>query len=277
VPWTWDETLYRGSAPFYAAGRMPYPAAVAEAFARELALDGTQRLLDVGCGPGSLTLLLAPLVDLAVGVDADRAMVETAARGGERAGVANARWRHLRAEALPADLGRFDVVTFAQSFHWMDRPTVAAAVRGMLAQGGACVHVQATTHRGDTSEDPLAHPRPPHEAIAELVGAHLGPMRRAGRGALPSGTPSDEQEILRAAGFQGPRRVPVAAAGLVTRTADEIVAATFSLSSSTPHLFGTDRARFERDLRDLLRRTSPSGRFAERTRDVALDIWRPGP
>src|SRR3954452_23213833 len=73
--WRWDETLYAGSAAYYLVGRLPYPKAVAEALAHELGLDRTQRLLDVGCGPGSLTLVVAPWVSLAVGVDADREMI----------------------------------------------------------------------------------------------------------------------------------------------------------------------------------------------------------
>src|SRR5690242_1766877 len=59
--WAWDETLYAGAARYYPAGRMPYPGALALAIQAELGLDGTGKLLDVGCGPGSLTLLLAPL------------------------------------------------------------------------------------------------------------------------------------------------------------------------------------------------------------------------
>jgi cyclopropane fatty-acyl-phospholipid synthase-like methyltransferase len=39
---------------------MPYPDSLARAISGELSLDGSGRLLDVGCGPGSLTLLLAP-------------------------------------------------------------------------------------------------------------------------------------------------------------------------------------------------------------------------
>ena len=35
----------------------------------------------------------------------------------------------LRAEGLPAGLGTFRLVTFAASFHWMDRPVVARTVR----------------------------------------------------------------------------------------------------------------------------------------------------
>lgn len=56
-----DEALYGGSAAHYAIGRMPYPLELAEKMATELGLNGTQQSVDVGCGPGSLTLLLAPL------------------------------------------------------------------------------------------------------------------------------------------------------------------------------------------------------------------------
>jgi hypothetical protein len=176
---------------------------------------------------------------------------------------------------LPSGVGRFDVVTFAQSFHWMDRQRVAALTRRLLSAAGTCVHVQATTHRGDHSTDQLAHPRPPYEQIDVLVREYLGPIRRAGQGRLPDGTPSDEATILREAGFAGPVRFELDTAEVVLRSEDEIVAATFSLSSAAPHLFGTRRSSFEADLRALLRRASPSGYFAERTRDIALDIWRP--
>lgn len=205
----YDQTLYGGSASYYTTGRLPYPAAVAETIERQLTLDGTQRVLDVGCGPGSLTLLLAPMVAAAIGVDADRAMLEAAARGGDRVAAANVSWRHLRAEELPADLGRFDLVTFAQSFHWMDRLSVATATRRMLTPGGTCLLVQATTHRGDASDDPLPHPRPPHEAIAALIRSYLGPVRRAGRGSRAKGLAAGEDEILSEAGFDGPSRVEV--------------------------------------------------------------------
>lgn len=272
--WRWDETLYEGSAAYYAAGRLPYPPEVAEALQRELALDGTQRLLDIGCGPGSLTLLLAPCVRTAVAIDADADMIAVARIEAARRRVTSVEWRHMRAEELPADLGRFGLVTFAQSFHWLDRSRVAAAVRGMLEADGTCVHVQATTHRGDASVDRLSHPRPPHRRITELVASYLGSTRRAGRGSLPAGTPSAEDEVFRAAGFHGPQRVEIGTAREVTRTADEVVAAVFSLSSAAPHLFGSRLRDFERDLRALLGETASDGVYAERSCDTALDIWR---
>lgn len=269
--WEWDETLYAGSASYYARGRLPYPPALADALRDELGLDGTGRLLDVGCGPGSLTHLLAPLFAEAVGVDADAGMVrEASARG-----AANTRFLRLRAEELPAGLGEFRVATFAQSFHWMDRERVAAIVRGMLEPGGTWVHVGATTHRGAEDESGLPAPAPPREGIAELVRSYLGPVARAGRGSPPERTFREEEAVMAAAGFAGPRRIEVARGEVFERAEDDVVASVFSLSSAAPHLFGDRLGAFEADLRALLRRASPDGRFAERARDIELVLWRP--
>jgi len=272
--WEWDPSLYSGSAGYYTRGRLPYPEALAEALTTELHLDGSGRLLDVGCGPGSLTLLLANRFAQAIGLDADHDMLDEAGRLAAQKGTDNVRWLHMRAEELPAGLGSFRLVTFAQSFHWMDRPRVAAAVHGMVAPGGACVHVSAMTHQGVEGDVALPHPRPPHSSIAELVRTYLGPERRAGQGLLPHGTPSGEEEIYRAAGFTGPRRIELPGRE-VTRVTDDIVAVVFSLSSSAPHLFGDDGARFEAELRQLLSSASPSGMFSEQLGEIAIDIWRP--
>ena len=47
--------LFAGAAGYYEQGRLPYAPGLADAFARPLALDGQGRLLDVGCGPGTVT------------------------------------------------------------------------------------------------------------------------------------------------------------------------------------------------------------------------------
>jgi len=272
----WDETLYAGSAAYYPRGRMPYPPAIADALAARLGLDGTGRLLDLGCGPGSMTLLLAGLFAEAVGVDADAGMLAEAQRQAGHAGVHNVTWRQLRAEELPAGLGTFRVATVAQSFHWMDQHRVATTVRDMLEPGGAWVHVGATTHRGVDSDQDLPHPTPPWAAIQELVERYLGSVRRAGCSTLPSGaTRGGEDDVMRAVGYAGPERLDVAGSEVVERSTDDVVAAVFSLSGSTPHLFGDRVADFEADLRGLLATTSPRDRFSEVTREVALSIWRP--
>jgi hypothetical protein len=200
-------------------------------------------------------------------------MVEEASREAERQGVRNATWIHLRAEDLPAGLGTFRVVTFAQSFHWMDRERVAATVHDLLEPAGTLVHVHATTHRGVGSDEGLTWPQPPYEAIAKLVESYLGPVRRAGRSHVPGGLPSGEDEVVRAAGFRDQRLLDVGGGRVFERSEDDIVAAVFSLSSAAPHLFADRLGEFEADLRAILRDVSPGGRFGERQREIALELW----
>ena len=288
--WSWDPSLYAGSAAYYAVGRVPYPAGLVEALAAAVPLDGTGTLLDVGCGPGSLTLLLAPHVGSAIGVDADPDMLTEADRLAAERGIGNVSWRQLRAEELPADLTTpMRLITLAQSFHWMDRPLVAAVLRGMLDSGGTLVHVSATTHwgtaaagsgwsspastRDNSAQSPeLTGNAPPWRAVEGLVTAYLGPGRRAGQGVCSVG-PHGEDAIYRAAGFTGPERIEIPG-WTVERTTAQIAAAVYSLSWAAPHLFGARLAEFDDELRRLLDRASSDGRFIEQMRPIALDIWR---
>ena len=58
--WQWDRSLFAGAAEYYLRGRLPYAPGFAETLSAALDLDGRGRLLDVGCGPGNVTLALAP-------------------------------------------------------------------------------------------------------------------------------------------------------------------------------------------------------------------------
>ncbi|MFE7568567.1 class I SAM-dependent methyltransferase [Streptomyces sp. NPDC057539] len=272
--WEWDDTLFLGSAPYYRRGRLPYAPGLAELLAEVLMLDGRGRLLDVGCGPGTLALGLAHLFGEVVGVDPDSGMIAEAGQQAEKAGVARkARWVRARAEELPAGLGTFTVATFGQSFHWMDRDLVAATVKGMLRPAGAFVHI-SDLKTETRAVDGLPCPGVPYTAVNDLVGQYLGPVRRAGRGVLRYGTPSGEAAVLGRAGFSGPERYVVPGGQALERSCDEVVALVFSTSSSAPHLFGTRGGEFEADLRRLLRETSPSGRFSERQPSTEVFVWR---
>jgi SAM-dependent methyltransferase len=234
--------LVRGQCPPLHRGRVPYSGELIDRLVTALSLDGTGELLDLGCGPGSLTVLLASHFGHATGLDADDEMLAEGARQAARAGLTNIDWLQLRAEDLPADLGPFRMVTLAQSFHWMDRARVARRLHRVLAPGGALVHLHATTHQGMAGEDPLSHPRPPRGQIDELVKRYLGPRRRAGKGTLPElPMPEPERGQLETetygdAGFTDRRRIEVPGSA-VERSTDDIVASVFSLSSATPHLF----------------------------------------
>lgn len=271
--WEWDETLFAGAAAHYLQGRLPYAPGVVDALATALELDGTGRLLDVGCGPGIITLRFADVFAQVVGLDPDREMLDAAAVLASEQAVVNASWVRMRAEDLPADLGPFRVVTFAASFHWMDRPRVAAAVRPMLDPGGAAVQIDAPAPVPVPTDLPRPYPSPPEEEIANLRRRYLGQDQRAGKG-IRNTSPSGEDAVFRAAGFAPAQRVIVADGRLLERTVDDIVAFVFSLSSSAPHLFGSSINAFEADLRALLADASRSGVFSVRLPDNIVNIWR---
>ncbi|NEA56130.1 methyltransferase domain-containing protein [Streptomyces sp. SID13666] len=275
--WEWDDTLFLGTATYYGRGRLPYAPGLADLLATAVQLDGRGRLLDVGCGPGTLALSLAHLFGEIVGLDPDGGMLAEAERGAARAGAARkARWVQARAEELPVGLGEFTVATFGQSFHWMDRDLVAATVRDMLRPGGALVHISDLKTEIRTVNG-LPYPAVPYAAIDTLVRHHLGPVRRAGRGVLTHGTPGDEAAVLTRAGFSGPQRHVVPGGQALERTSDDVVAWAFSMSSSAPHLFGPHRDDFEADLRRLLRDVSPADRFSERQPGTEVFVWWKSP
>ena len=88
----YDPTIYDGAAVHYRYGRPAYSPGLEELLAEELGLDGSGRLLDVGCGPGILTVRLACLFGEAVGLDPDPEMIAEGRRAAEERGIANITW-----------------------------------------------------------------------------------------------------------------------------------------------------------------------------------------
>jgi SAM-dependent methyltransferase len=270
--WEWDATLFAGAAAHYERGRLPYAPGLADAFEATLGLDGGGRLLDIGCGPGTVALRLSHLFAEVIGIDADVDMLGEAARLAARRSITNARWIAMRAEDLPAALGTFRTVTFAASLHWMDRVRVVATVRDMLEPHGVVVHVD-NRHHDSLNADHADH-QPPREQIDALRRAYLGDDRRAGQ-SIRNSSPDDEDGVFRAAGFVGPQVVTVADGRSVKRSVDDMVAETFSMSSTAPHQFGDRVQEFETDLRRVLAAASPDGTFVDRLPDNELKVWRP--
>jgi len=261
--WEWDETLFEGCAPYYEQGRPPYALELADALRDALGLDGRGRLLDVGCGPGKVALLVAHLFEEVVGLDPDRGMIAEAERLAAARGIANARFVRERAEALPAGLGTFRIATFAASFHWMDRPRVASAVRDMLGRDGAVVQIDTRAYRS-----------PVEGAVDELRVRYLGPDRRAGQ-SIRNTSPAGEDEVFQAAGFSPMAVVTVPDGRLLERSVDDLVAQHLSSSSTAPHLFGDQLDAFVAELRSALLAASPSGTFPVTLPENVLRIWRP--
>lgn len=120
---------------FYEGPREPCGAAFSEKVAGILGLSGNDRLLDLGAGPGLLAIGCAPFVGEVVGVDPEAAMIEAARAATERSGV-DLRLIRSRAEALPLDIGSFNIVTIGRAHHWMKPDPTRAELNRVVAPNG---------------------------------------------------------------------------------------------------------------------------------------------
>lgn len=96
----------------YAAYRPSYPESLAASLAA-LAPE-TSCALDVGCGNGQLTTLLAPYFESVIGVDPSVSQL------GAAANAPNVTYLQQSADALDFPEASFDLIVAAQAAHWFD-------------------------------------------------------------------------------------------------------------------------------------------------------------
>ncbi|XP_047211566.1 putative methyltransferase DDB_G0268948 [Girardinichthys multiradiatus] len=89
--------------------------------------------VDVGCGPGQGTVLLASYFTKVVGTDISQAMVERALA---KSNPPNISYRQCPAEELPFTSGQVDLVTAMTAAHWFDRPRFLQEANRVLRPGG---------------------------------------------------------------------------------------------------------------------------------------------
>ena len=269
----YDPTIYLGSAPHYRYGRPAYSPELEGFLTQEAGLDGYGRLLDVGCGPGVLTVRLAHLFVQAVGLDPDAGMLAEGSRAAEQEKVMNIRWVQGVAEDLPAVApGLYKLVTFGSSFHWTDEHRVAESVYDMLEPGGALALIVHMVEGRPRPPDPGVPPIP-HEEIKALVEKYLGSTRRAGQGTAALRTHRFEDVLVRTR-FGAPQQFFVPGIPDLLRDSESVLSGYFSFSFSAPHLFGDRVDDFAGEVRALLADRSAEGIFWDWPGDTEVVMAR---
>ncbi|MGC1676255.1 MAG: class I SAM-dependent methyltransferase, partial [Candidatus Binataceae bacterium] len=179
-----DPVLYQGTAWYYSRFRPAYPAALVTVLRDKFGLDGTGRLLDLGCGPGPVAIRLAYLFEHVVAMDPQPEMLAEGRASAERAGVSNIEWIAGGSEVLARALGTFRLVTMGNSFHWMDRARTLDALYDLVIDGGGLAVV------GHSAPIPAPPPTAWRVAINRVIKDYLGDRR------LPwdSGPPPAERD-----------------------------------------------------------------------------------
>ncbi len=242
---------FDSTVPFYARYREPYPASFFREVALREALQGTERLIDIGCGPGSLAIGFAPYIESCVGVDVETEMLAAARVEAARAGV-HVELIQARIEDLPADIGVFQAVTIGRALHWFDREA-AVAVLERIVDANGWIGICGTRA---------------HSAAAQGYTGKFHEIRRAW-----SSNPDEScyrinlDDWFRGSRFRKVEQIEVTETHPVT--IPDLIGRALSLSTTSPEVLGDHRPAFESAMREALEPLSDGGAFDEQVTAIA--------
>ena len=157
------------------AGRGPLARVVAGA----AELTVSDRVVDIGCGPGAAVRYAAPRAAVATGVDPDPAMLRLAQWSTAPRRSPNINWLEGRAEELPLPDGQATVAWAISSIHhWEDRGAGISEARRILAPGGRLVLAERLAKQGARGHAAHGLTREQAEDLArQLTAAGFGQVR----------------------------------------------------------------------------------------------------
>ncbi len=236
--------MFRGTASYYARYRPGYPLELLEELGVAAGLDGTGRLLDLGCGPGTIAIPLAAHVEQVLAVDSEPEMLAEL----RRAAPPNVVAVEASAEEIDASWGTFRLATIGRALHWFDGELVLSKLVGLTS---------AVALLGDSLDQSEALC-----SVLEISRDLLGerpPMREPGvryEQALADSPFSEVDELW----------------AMVERTwtVDQLIGFAYSTSFASPLRVGERRDEFESAMRQRLQ-----PHYRERLRVSALLGRRP--
>lgn len=133
--------------------------------------------LDVCCGPGTITLALAPYVSHVTGLDVVPAMLNQARIGQTEKGISNVDWIEGAVYALPFADAAFSLVLCCAAFHHLTDPVAAFREMVRVCRAGGRIVVRDMTPADDkvTAYDAMERLRDPSHAHA-LTPAELAAL-----------------------------------------------------------------------------------------------------
>jgi len=212
---------FRTAAAYYPRYRPGYSPALIARLVEATGVDRESRVLDLGCGPGTLAIPLAAHAREVVAVDAEPEMIAQL----RRAAPSNVEVVEGRAEDVDERWGSFRLVTMGRSIHWFD----AQLVLDNLSRITPAVALCADDSRDSEAETLVLTIA--QELIDEPPGKRTHPTLRY-------------QDILPTSPFSQVEVVSVEVER--TWTPDELIGFAYSTSTASPERLGDKRGEFER-------------------------------
>jgi ubiquinone/menaquinone biosynthesis C-methylase UbiE len=105
-----------------------------------------RRVLEYGCGTGSLAFDLAERASHVIGIDISDVAIRTAHLSADRRNLTNVEFRVDNAEAMQLPAKHVDVVAGSGIVHHLDIPKAMQEVRRVLTRGGMAIFAEPLAH-----------------------------------------------------------------------------------------------------------------------------------
>ncbi|GGA67862.1 methyltransferase [Ornithinibacillus halotolerans] len=245
--------LFKGTATYYARYRPMYPSSLIRFLVYKFSLDGSGRMLDLGCGTGQLTCRFSDWFDEIVGIDMEPEMIEEAKRISTETRVENIDWYIGELDTYTDNFKQtFRLVTIAKAFHWMDREKVLADLYELVDNGGGV----AIIDHYNPSQEPLRW----QKKVTSLVKQWYGAERRAGKTTYNHPKMTHE-EVVSQSNFE--LEIHKLPAYEQKWTIASILGNLYSTSYGNKRFLGENVKAFEDNLKDELLKINPTGIFKE--------------
>jgi len=249
-----DPRLYKGTYEYYVKYRPAIPKKVIDVIVEHFDIKPTDRVLDIGCGTGQVTLAMEGKCGEMVCLDPDPEMIKLAKKATKNSKI-RLIWINRPAEDLgkiKKRLGTFKVATSSRAFHRMNQDQVLKDLDEVIEEdGGVAVFSDWVLWSGDEEWQ---------RAIKEIIQKYLGKERGVGK-EKPKVSEERWENILARSIFRFIKThdVPIVREWDI----ESIIGYVFSTSFAAPYLFGDQLGKFKEEVKNTLLSINPRGVFQE--------------
>ena len=241
---------YKSTYEYYAKYRPNIPKEVIDIITSHFNVGLNDRILDLGCGTGKVTLTMDGKCKEMVCLDSDLKMIELAKKETKNS-KPKITWIVCNANDLKRDdkLGTFKIATICRAFHWMNQEKVLNNLNNLIDEnGGIAIFSDNGLWSGQQEWQQM---------IKKITLKYLDSNKKE-RFKNPE-KPWDNILINSTFKFIKTYNVPTVREWDI----DSIIGYIFSYSSSAPYLFEDKIDEFKKEVQNTLLSINPQGKFQE--------------